>query len=452
MRIPVIGLYAVLPAVLLTAALLTAQKAGGEALGTRRYEDFKTPRFCGTSCHVDIYSQWQQEMHSKAYTHEWDEIEYFKLAVPHADKDPFMAGIKADCNGCHSPMAFLADDTPPPLPGEGGRVNESVSCDVCHTISGFSGDIPYNFNYISEPGNVKWGPRGGAKSPEHEIRASEFMKSAEFCGVCHNEKSPYGAWVKSTHLEWKEGPYAAEGVVCQDCHMPQSPGRRASMGQYLPDVRQHLFHGAHDEGKLKGAVELRIHPDIREAEPGDKVVFTLIAFNQKAGHQIPTGSVEDRIVWVHVEATDSKGAVYHLPVDPRGFEGEEYNIASDELAYQDMGIPLDDPDFKGVPRDGVPVGDRIYRKAYFDPEGRMTIMQWNTKSFGPDYRLPPRGSRTETYSWNLPFDIAPGKVTVRATINYKLLVEPVAKLLGVPEEEYRTVIINEHQTEITVYD
>ncbi len=428
------------------------QKAGDEALGTRNYSDYEKPAFCGTSCHVDYYRQWQQEMHSQAYTHHWDEIEYFKLAVPQADKDPVVAGVKAGCNGCHSPMAFLSNDTPPPTPDKGQRVNESVSCDICHTASGYVGDPPHNFNFISQPGKVKYGPRGGVTSPEHEIRASEFHRSAEFCGTCHNEMSPYGVWVKATHLEWKEGPYAAEGVVCQDCHMPAAPGRRASMGAKLPDARQHLFHGAHDEGKLSGAVELRIHPDVRETEPGDKVVFTLVAFNQKAGHQIPTGSVEDRIVWVHVEATDSKGKVYHLPVDPQGFEGEQYNIASDELAYQDMGLPLDDPQFKGLPRDGVPVGDRIYRKAYFDPQGRMTIMQWNTKSQGADYRLPPRGTRVETYSWNVPDDVAPGKITVKATINYRRLVEPVARYLGVPEEEYKVIRINEHSTEIMVID
>ena len=56
-------------------------------------------------------------MMSQAYTHHWDEIEYFKLAVPHAEKDPKVAGVKAGCNGCHAPMAFLAGDVPPPKPG-----------------------------------------------------------------------------------------------------------------------------------------------------------------------------------------------------------------------------------------------------------------------------------------------------------------------------------------------
>ncbi|MBD3299548.1 MAG: hypothetical protein GF341_12890, partial [candidate division Zixibacteria bacterium] len=59
----------------------TAQdvKAGGEAEGTRSYDDYETPAFCGSSCHTSFYRQWEQAMMSQAYTHHWDEIEYFKL-------------------------------------------------------------------------------------------------------------------------------------------------------------------------------------------------------------------------------------------------------------------------------------------------------------------------------------------------------------------------------------
>ncbi len=175
---------------------------------------------------------------SQAYTHHWDEIEYFKLAVPHAEKDQKVAGVKAGCNGCHSPIAFLAGDVPPPKPEANSRANESVSCDVCHTITGYRGDIPYNYNYVWEPGKVKYGPREGLVSPAHETKKSVFHTTADFCGGCHNEKSPYDVWVKSTHLEWKEGPYSKQGVPCQDCHSPPAAGKIAAMGQILPDARR----------------------------------------------------------------------------------------------------------------------------------------------------------------------------------------------------------------------
>jgi len=435
--------------VLLLAPGMATLQAEPE-MGSRSYEDYDKPGYCGTSCHTDFYRQWQQAMMSQAYTHHWDEIEYFDLAVAHAEKVPSLKGPVDGCNGCHTPLAFMAGDVTPPRPEEGSRANESVSCEVCHTAVGISGDEPFNFNFISEPGRNKYGPRSTGNSPAHDMVKSEFLGTTEFCGACHNEKNPFGVWVKSTQQEWKAGPYAEEDIRCHDCHMTYAPMRTASMGQEHPDARQHLFHGAHDPGKVRGTVELRIHPDIKEAEPGERVVFTVAAFNQKTGHKFPTGSVEDRIVWMHVEATDAAGKVYHLPVDPKGFDGEEFTIAADAMAYQDMGVPLGIADFAGVQRDGVPVGDRIFRMPYFDPEGRMTIMQWNTGSLGVDYRLGPRETKLETYSFDLPDETAPGPMTVKAQINYMRLVKPVADLLKVPADETEIIAVNDHSTTIEV--
>jgi len=426
------------------------KKVSDDAVGTQKYEYFEKPEVCGTSCHVDFYQQWKQAMMSQAYTHHWDEIEYFKLAVPHAEKDTKVAGVKAGCNGCHAPIAFLAGDVPPPTPDKNSRANESVSCDVCHTISGFQGDLPFNFNYISEPGNIKYGQRDGVSSPAHETRKSDFHSSADFCGMCHNEKDPYDIWVKSTHLEWKEGPYSKQGVTCQDCHMPKSEGMSAEMSEKYDDVRQHLFHGAHDNGKVRSTVELRIHPETREIEPGMIIKLTCALYNAKTGHKFPTGSAEERMLWLHVEATDAAGKVYHLPVDKKGFPGEEYTISANVLAYQDMGIPLNIPDFKGVQRDGVPEGDRIFRLPYFDPQGRMTIQQWNTASLGTDYRIGPRETKIETFTWKVPDDAAPGSMKVKAVLNYQKLPLPLTEFLGVPLEEAEIVEVNTHETQFTV--
>jgi len=441
--------FRLVPILVLSVCIFAAGVIGNQQK-PKKYDDYERPLYCGTSCHTDFYQQWKQAMMSQSYTHHWDEIEYFQLAVPHAEKDEMVAEVKAGCNGCHAPVSYIVGDVPPPRPEEGSRANEGVSCDFCHTITGYDGDIPHNFNYISEPGNIKYGPRSGNNSPDHDMAYSEFLGSADFCGICHNEKSPYGVWVKSTHLEWQEGPYAAQGVKCHDCHMTYARSATASMGETYDDARLHLFHGAHDPGKVRGTVELRIHSDIREAEPGDKVMFTVALFNQKTGHKFPTGSVEDRILWLHVEAVDAAGKTYHLKVDPKNFEGEEYTIGADVLAYQDMGIALDDPDFKGVQRDGIPVGDRIFRMPYFDPQGRMTIQQWNTKSLGVDYRIGPRETKLETFSFVLPDDIAAGQATVTATLNYQLLVKPVAEFLNVPAEESDIIVVNEHSTHIEV--
>jgi len=415
------------------------------------YDQFQTPEYCN-QCHNLLYQQWDRSMMSDAYTHKWDEIEYFDLAVAHSRNDPEMEKVHETCNGCHTPMAFLAGDMPPPKPESGSRANESVSCEVCHTITDYTGDTPYNHNYVIEPGDTKISTRGSNEgSPNHDIQINDLLGKAEFCGICHNEKSPFGIWVKSTHLELKEGPYYAEGVVCQDCHMPDGPSKTAKMGNFYDHAKMHLFNGAHDKGKIRGTIEIRIAPDRQEYVPGEPAVFTITLFNQKTGHKFPTGSVEDRIVWLHVEAVDEAGNIYHLPVDKKGFDGEEYTIASEALAYQDMSIPLQLDDFKGIRREDVPIGDRIFRMPYFSPQGTMTIMQWNTDSLGVDYRFGPRETKIETYTFNLPYDIAPGELTVKAALNYRLLVKPVGEFLEVPREEYQAMLVNEQQAQITIY-
>lgn len=437
----------------LGAVFIQDQFAGEEMRGKYSYDNFKKPTVC-RNCHVEIYEQWSQSMMSQAYTHHWDEIEYFQLAIPHAEKDPKFKAVADGCNGCHTPLAFMAGDLTPPHPSENSRANESVSCVVCHIIKGWKaeGEYPYNFSFIPQPGNLYRANRQGVVSPEHTTEFSELFSTAQLCGNCHNEKSPWGVWVKGTQKEWAEGPYAAQGVHCQECHMPVGQTRNAKMGTVYEDTRQHLFHGAHDEGKVRGSVEMRITPDSREVIMGDPVKFTLVLHNAKVGHMIPSGSAEERQLWVHVEAIDSKGKIIHLKVDKKGFEGEEDSITSNEMAYFDMGEMRGIDGFKGVERDALPEGDRIFSLPYFNEKGERTIAQWNTASQGVDYRIPPRGSKVETYTWEVPFDLAAGKVTVRATLNYRRLVKSVADFLKVPADETEIIVVNTTETSLSVID
>jgi hypothetical protein len=114
-------LCALLAATLATVALTTQAppKAGDTSLGTQKYDAYERPAACAT-CHIDIARQHEQAMMSQAYTHHCDEIEYFELAVPHAEKEPKVAGVEAGCNGCHAPIAFLA--------GSGSKIRVRSRC------------------------------------------------------------------------------------------------------------------------------------------------------------------------------------------------------------------------------------------------------------------------------------------------------------------------------------
>ncbi len=436
---------------LLTLCLVAASPSLAAEMGSFKYHDFKKPQKCG-ACHKEIYQEWKENMMSKAFTHTWDQVEYFKLALPHAMKEPKVAGVKAGCIGCHAPLAFLAGDIPPKPASEGTRANEGVSCEICHNITGTTEKEPFNFSYIIEPGKTKVGPRQDAKPMGHKVKPSEFIKSAEFCATCHDEASPYGAWVKATYREWKAGPYAKEGVVCQDCHMYRAPGKAATMGPKRADMAHHAFQGSHSPAKLAGAVDIALYASKEKASPGETVKIRAELFNGKVGHMIPSGSAEERMLWLEVWAIDANGKSWHLPVDKKGFKGEEYTIADpNAYAYFAIGEIMEIKDFKGLKRDGdVPAGARIFRKPFFDPKGRMTICQWYTANNElVDYRIGPRETKIETYTFRIPAE-AKGPITIKANLFYSQVPSSVGKFFDLPEDEYAPILVNSAQITINL--
>lgn len=431
--------------VLMSAMFISAPSMGLCAdMGTYTYKDFKKAKACKV-CHKDIYQEWQQSLMAQSFTHGWSDVEYFKLALPHAMQLDKVAEVKAGCIGCHSPLAFLSGDIPPKPPAEKTRANEGVSCEVCHIIRGSSEPVPFNFSYEVEPGKVKVGPRKDIKSPFHQGMYSEFIRSPEFCANCHDEQSPYGAWVKSTYREWKAGPYAKEGHRCQDCHMYYAPGKSAVGGKVRDDVAHHVFHGAHFPNKLRGAVDVAMYPKKDTVRPGGTLKLRVELYNGKAGHYVPTGSTEERMLWLEVRAIASDGTSWVLPVNPKGFAGEEYTISdSTALAYQAMDEIMGVANATGISRDGdVPDGARIFRRPFFDPKGRMTICQWFTaENTMVDYRIGPRETKIETYTWAAPNDLPSGPVTIKADLLYALVPSSVGTHLDLSEKEYEPVLVN----------
>ena len=160
-----------------------AQKAGDAALGTQPYDRYERPEACAT-CHLDINRQHEQAMMSQAFVHHWDEIEYFELAVPHAEKEPKVAGVKAGCNGCHAPLAFLAGEIPPQRPSAGTRANEAVSCDICHTAIGFEGgDARRGWKIASTPFGTTASLSGGMRSSASRSLAAASETAITVCAT-----------------------------------------------------------------------------------------------------------------------------------------------------------------------------------------------------------------------------------------------------------------------------
>ncbi len=199
--------------------------------GAHPYADLEPSDRC-LSCHKKIYRQYQASAMARAQILPWDQAEYFQILLPHVRKNPDLKELEDACIRCHAPAAYLAGDVPPPEKGEANPKADGVTCDVCHTMTGFIGKRPYNGNYRLEPGMTKFGPRKEVDSYHHESAYRPIQTSAEMCGTCHDETSLYGAWVKETYQEWKRRPARRRPPVPQGLSQPRRRGDRG------PVVRQ----------------------------------------------------------------------------------------------------------------------------------------------------------------------------------------------------------------------
>lgn len=401
--------------------------------GLHPYEAFEGSERCAI-CHKQISLQYQQSAMAKAQVLPWDQAEYFQLALPHTRIESKVAPVEAGCINCHAPQAFLAGDIPPPRAGKADPKADGVSCDLCHSIIGLDGDVPVNGNFVVRPGKVKFGPRKDSKPMGHETQYSSFFKGAQLCGTCHDETSPYGAWVKETYREWSGSPYAGANIYCLSCHVPPATGKSASTGIERKDVAQHLFQGAYSQTMLNGAATLYMFPLNKEIRAGQPLELSVVVTNNRAGHRIPTGSTEERQLWLRLEARDAGGKTYHIPagIAPGDSADKSYSVTTNKPAYRDLGEMMGIKDFKGIARDSLPEGDRLFRKVFLNPKGEETIAQWYTEnSEAFDNRLKPLEAVVEQYLWNVPGDMPKGSATITATLQYRRLPQSVADLAGI---------------------
>ena len=97
--------------------------------------------------------------------------------------------------------------------------------------------------------------------------------------MCHDVRHPVNNMhLEATYTEWKDGPYADEGVTCQDCHMTPGPGvTKPNPGQVAVrgPQRDHMYtmtfaggnvglgEASRAEANLKAAAKLELDvPDV----------------------------------------------------------------------------------------------------------------------------------------------------------------------------------------------
>lgn len=316
---------------------------------------------CAT-CHKREFDEWAPSLHAIAGR---DNI--YEKAVE-ANEDLLKDGIEQArfCEGCHAPGEVLAGRTNrfvSVMPSD--AETEGITCVMCHTATHADPEkgngamtlaVNTGVDQLSNP-MILAAPRDHARA-FGAVETNALIAKAEFCGACHTEtydssmsKVERRQHVQTTFSEWRESWYARNDVTCQDCHMAPDPAayvRQIRDGNLEdPERYAHNFVGANylmfdtslgsnltflRGGLLPGLSEARNNELIekqgeatrallrtaaglerRQAEvTRSRLSFSIAVQNLGAGHNLPTGVVDQKYMWLEVIVRDRAGAtVYH---------------------------------------------------------------------------------------------------------------------------------------------
>lgn len=398
--------------------------------------EFTPPEVCG-ECHQQQYREWTGSMHALAFRDPLYQGELNK-AVREAGRE-----IARQCEGCHSPVGMVTGEiTKPGLEGLSSIAMHGVSCDVCHSVSGIThwqtpSHEPENGSFILSPGRdegeqavlVKRGPFPPSEDcggDFHECEESPLHPRAELCASCHqiyHYKKHFP--LESTYLEWKHGPYAQNGIVCQDCHMVDiKTFKRSADTMRKPERNEyhHYFNGANyllyqlaagaaqkagDEElalnlkekydmaveRLKAAADLQITPIYRDRRLAE---IKIRVKNIRAGHNLPTSLTNMRQMWLEVKAIDERGRTFMTSGAPNS-------------------------------KDNLPQNTRIFNSDGMNDDFHFSIDAWKVTSFSRHDTIPPKGYRDVYYGLTAPPGSA--RVTVEARLRYRQADQGVAESL-----------------------
>lgn len=404
--------------------------------------DFEPPETCG-ECHPDKYEEWQGSMHSLAFQDPVYQGE-LNLAIKAVGHE-----VARQCEGCHTPAAMVQGEIKGAgLKGLSPLAMAGVSCDVCHSIKNHNhwqtpSHKPENGSFTLSPGRdseegpipTKYGPftpEEGCGEDFHECRESPLHLQAELCASCHqvfNYKTHTP--IEETYSEWKNSPYAANNIQCQDCHMVEIDTFKRSadkMTRPERDEYRHYFNGANfllyhltelaakkagDEelaanannkfqmavARLQSAADLEVSPIYRNNRLAE---IRVRIKNIRAGHNLPTSLTNVRQMWLEVTAKDQNGKTI---------------MTTGSL------------DSKGK----LPADIRLFNSDGQDHDLKFAIDPWLVESFSRHDTIPPKGYRDVHYG----LDTDKGNpVAVEVKLRYRQADQKVAEklLASVPDD------------------
>ncbi len=179
--------------------------------------DFPSAKEC-RACHPRQFEQWSRSMH--AYAQHSPIFEALNLTL----QERSSGTLGTFCSRCHTPLGTLLGENGLRRNVYRSRLSmEGVTCVVCHRIK-----RPYykaNSRHHIAPGKLTdgcmYGPFVDPVSADgvHNARGRPFIKTAAFCGSCHDVTIPGGVRLEEAFSEWQNSPAAKQGITCQSCHM-----------------------------------------------------------------------------------------------------------------------------------------------------------------------------------------------------------------------------------------
>jgi len=258
---------------------------------------YEPPAACA-QCHTDIHKMWTNGMHAQAYDDPIFQASFLQAFFETKGE------TTASCLRCHDPTSYIGND----FNVKRDIIGDGVTCDFCHTIAEVKLDSPES-PFIKTSGKVKTGPYTTTQPSVHTTQRKEFFKKSELCGGCHQLRAKTGVLIIGTYEEWRESPYASEGVECQDCHMPIQKEKMIVSGDVKApkrDVNLHDLAGGHSIEQVKTALKVKVKEVKRE---GSILRVGVEVANVGSGHKVPTGTPSRRLL-LKVVVRDKSGRLY----------------------------------------------------------------------------------------------------------------------------------------------
>jgi len=335
-------------------------------------EQLQDPETCRT-CHPKHYDEWASSMHAYA------SADPVFIAMNKRGQRETSGELGKFCVQCHAPMALRKGLTTDGLNlAELPKAVQGVTCYFCHNAVE-AGPDHFNANLTlandqtmrgSLRNPVDPGVHGVAYSESHD---SLSMKSSIMCGTCHDVVNDKGAHIERTFDEYASSIHSiarsgkSGGDSCQGCHMAWRETDFIANVPSLPlqkrDRHDHRMPGVDvaltdfpDREKHRHATECALSEDgayvfeiINDGQGGFDV-----ALETTAGHAQPSGTAQDRRMWLQFVAYDDADKVIY----------QSGVFADDELESVPPGDPKYDPQLC------------MFRDHFEDEAGKEVHMFW----------------------------------------------------------------------------